>query len=144
MVNGSMPRSSSSRATRIANASESNPVSCSGKSSWSGGSVTFCSSAICCSAEKILDLTDMEHLTSPEKWLFEPMLEPDSALHDARVDGPGDRTIVAGRRIAQEQRVAHDRRIEAFADQPLLLLLEGLGGVEPPAEPDENRKRIDR
>src|ERR1700730_17318062 len=88
MVNGSMPRSSSSRATRIANASESNPVSCSDRSSWSGGSVTFCSSAICCIAEKILDLTDMEHLTSQEKRLFEPMLESDSGLHDAR-DGPG-------------------------------------------------------
>src|SRR6202011_3388595 len=144
MVNGSMPRSSSSRTTRIANASESNPVSCSGRSSWSGASVTFCSSAICCIAEKILDLTDMEHLTSQEKRLFEPMLESDSGLHDAHVDGPVDRTIVTGFRIAQEQRVAHDRRIESLADQPLLLLLEGLGDVERPAEPDEDRKRIDR
>src|SRR5258707_8725680 len=67
------------------------------------------------------------------KRLFEPMLESDSALHDARVDGPVDRTIVAGHRIAQEQRVAHDRGIESLADQPLLLLLEGLGGVERPA-----------
>src|ERR1700737_3118909 len=132
MVNGSMPRSSSRRATRIANASESNPVSGSGRSSWSGGSVTFCSSAICCIAEKILDLTDMEHLTSQEKRLFEPMLESDSGLHDVRVDGPGRSAIVTGRRVAQEQRVAHDRGIESLADQPLHLLLEGLGGVERP------------
>ena len=94
--------------------------------------MTFCSSAICCIAEKILDLTDMEHLISSKKRLFEPMLEPDSALHDARVDGAVDRTIVAGRRIAQEQRVADDAGIESLADQPLLLLLEGLGGVERP------------
>src|SRR5260370_26716231 len=86
----------------------------------------------------------MEHLTSQEKRLFEPMLESDSGLHDARVDGPVDRTIVTGRRIAQEQRVAHDRRIESLTDQLLLLLLEGLGGVERPAEPDEDGKRIDR
>ena len=52
------PRDQDSERQRI------EPGSCSDRSSWSGGSVTFCSSAICCIAEKILDLTDMEHLTS--------------------------------------------------------------------------------
>src|SRR4030095_8248511 len=122
---------------------ESNPVSWSDSSSWSGGSVTFCSSAICCIAEKILDLTDMEHLTSHEN-RFQPMLKPDSALHDARVDGAVDRAIVARRRITQEQRIAHDRGVKSLPDQPLLVLFEGLGDVECPAEPDEDRMRIDR
>src|SRR5690348_13485906 len=62
MVNGSTPRSSSSRATRIANASESKPVSWSERSSSRGGSATFCSSAICCIAAKIVDRTDIYYL----------------------------------------------------------------------------------
>src|SRR6266702_2384835 len=125
----------------MANASESNPVSFSDRSSSSGGSVTFCSSAICFIAEKIFDLTDMVHLTSR---LSEPMLEPDFARNDARVDHPVDRTIVAGHRIAQEQRIAHHRRIKSLADQALLLLLESVGRVERPAQPDENWNRIAR
>src|ERR1700721_1174773 len=60
MVNGSMPRSSSSRATRMANPSESKPVSCRDRSSSSGGRVTCCSTAICCIAEIILNLVDMD------------------------------------------------------------------------------------
>src|ERR1700730_11476498 len=62
-VNGSMPRSSSSRATRIAKLSESKPVSWSDRSSTSGDSVTCCSTAICCIADTILDLTDMDYFT---------------------------------------------------------------------------------
>src|SRR5262244_879601 len=59
MVNGSIPRSSSSRATRIAKASESNPVSCSERSSVSGGRLTFCSAAISFIAAMILNFVDM-------------------------------------------------------------------------------------
>src|SRR4029453_5198783 len=110
-----MPSSSSSRATRMANASESNPISFSGRSSSSGGSVTFCSSAICFIAEKIFDLTDIVHL--PFR-LFGPILEAVFAPNDARVDGPVERTIVTGRRITQVQRIVHHRRIESLADQP--------------------------
>src|ERR1700738_2480817 len=66
-------------------------------------------------------------MTSPfEKAAFwSRCLEPDSGNRDPRVDGPVDRTIIAGRRIAQEQRVAHGG-VESIADQPLLLPLEGL------------------
>src|ERR1700739_4020979 len=71
----------------------------------------------------------------PRKGLFEPTLESDSALHNARVDGPVDRTIVAGRGSVQGHGGAPRGGIESLADQPLLLLLEGVGGVERPAEP---------
>src|SRR6185437_1532612 len=61
IVNGSIPRSSSSRATRIANASESKPVSCNDNPSSRDGNVICCSSAICFMAAKILSFTDIEY-----------------------------------------------------------------------------------
>src|SRR3569623_1650774 len=59
MVKGATPVSSSSRATRMAKASESKPVSCRDRSSVSSGSVTCCSMAICLIASITLDLVDM-------------------------------------------------------------------------------------
>ncbi len=109
------------------------PMSFSDRSSSSGGSVTFCSSAICFIAAKIFDLTDMVHLTFR---LFEPMPEPDFALNDARVDGRGrsngsyrspDHAGTADRPPPKDQ--------NPLAGQPLLLLLEGVGRLERPAQP---------
>src|SRR5580692_12028342 len=93
MVNGSMPSSSSSLATRIAKPSESKPVSCRDRSSSSGGSVTFCSAATCCIAEIIFNLIDMDRsifhqiekahdsahiwkVTSPVADLLAPLVNP--------------------------------------------------------------------
>src|SRR4051795_8723730 len=59
MVKGSTPVSSSRRATRMAKASESKPVSCRDRSSESSGSGTCCSLAICWIDSITLDLTDM-------------------------------------------------------------------------------------
>jgi hypothetical protein len=55
-------------ATRIANASESKPASCSESSSCRGGRMTFCSTAICWIAAMVFSLTDMDCSTYPRKF----------------------------------------------------------------------------
>src|SRR6202021_1580691 len=87
------------------------------------------------------NLTDMNHLISRKSGFWSRSLESDCGHRDPRVDSLVDRTIVAGRRITQEQRVAHGG-VESVADQALLLPLEGRGDIERAAKPDEDRKRI--
>src|ERR1700739_217511 len=66
-------------------------------------------------------------------------LQANPPVHDARVIGCTDRKIDAGLRIPEKQRVRHQPRIESLAAQLLFLLLEGFGGLQCRADPDENR-----
>ena len=105
--------------------------------------MTFCSSAICCIAAKILDLTDME-LTSiassgrdgfPSRSLQVNLgLRPST---DARVDG---RALIGASYVAESpDRAENSGSPTTEGSNPsrissLLLLLEGLGGIERAAD----------
>src|SRR4051812_3647788 len=76
-------------------------------------------------------------VTSPFVWL-----EPDRLVQNPGVTGCIDGAIITGLRVFEKQRIRHQQRIEPFADQPLLLLLEGIGRFEGRAKSDKDGTRI--
>src|SRR5690348_5877750 len=71
-------------------------------------------------------------------------LEADPTACDTRVHLGVERKIVARLRLAIMQRLPDRGRIKSLAHQNLLLLLEGLGGIERGGDAQEQRMRIRR
>src|SRR5690348_2944504 len=71
-------------------------------------------------------------------------LEADPTACDTRVHLGVEPKIAARLRLAKMQRLADRGRIKSLTNQNLLLLLEGLGGIERGGDAQEQRMRIRR
>src|SRR5215813_13434573 len=75
---------------------------------------------------------------------FHKTLEAHRPALDVRESFGIELAILAIAGTSEKKRIAHRCGVETFAHQDMLLLLEGLGGIEPGADADEERMRIGR